>query len=521
MHRNRNMVWIYPLLMGLLIVALALAGCGLAAEEAPDQETAPGEEDGRTGILRVAAQPISQTDPALITSEAEVLVASHIYDYLVDIDAANEIRPRLATEWTISEDGRIYTFTLAEGVLFHDGTPLRPEDVVWTFDRLRDPELGLPTADLYGNIDTIQVTGERQVTFTLQEPNPFFLYDLSDNHALILQEGAEDAATRMNGTGPFVVVDYRPEDRMLLQANDAYFMPDQPQVAELEIIFFADDAAAADALRGGQVDLRMNLSVADYEALRAQPDLVPVEVPTNRFTVIRIRTDRAPGDDERVVRALRLATDRQALFDLALQGYGSVGRDSPIGPLYEEYYAEDLPLSERDPEAARDLLAEAGYPDGLDMILYFPNILNNSDVASVIQSQWAEAGINVQLQAEPESIYYGEGRWLDVDLGITGWGHRPYPQFYLDVMLRCDAVWNEAHFCDQEFDRLADIAGSTPDEAERIEAYAEIQRLLIDRGPLIIPFFFPQLAVHSDAMEGFELNAFSGRTNLSIVSMNR
>jgi peptide/nickel transport system substrate-binding protein len=91
----------------------------------------------------------------------------------------------------------------------------------------------------------------------------------------------------------------------------------------------------------------------------------------------------------------------------------------------------------------------------------------------------------------------------------------------MDVMLRCNAIWNEAHFCDEEFDRLADVAGSSLDEAERAEAYAEIQRILIERGPLIIPFFFPQLAVHSDVVEGIEIKAFSGRSDLRPASVNR
>src|SRR5690606_30106080 len=125
---------------------------------------------------------------AFASSDAELAVINSVYDYLVDIDADNELVPRLASGWEVSDDGLTFTFTLAEGVSFHDGSPLRPADVVWTFDRLRDPALGLPTSDLYANIESVSASGENQVTCVLTRTNPFCLYGLSDNHAVVLQE---------------------------------------------------------------------------------------------------------------------------------------------------------------------------------------------------------------------------------------------------------------------------------------------------------------------------------------------
>jgi peptide/nickel transport system substrate-binding protein len=464
-------------------------------------------------------QPMVQTDPAFISSDSEVLVANHVYDYLVDIDPDSNIIPRLATDWSISDDGLTYVFTLAEGVAFHDGSPLTADDVAWTFNRLRDPDLELPTASLYENITDVQATGTLEVTFTLANPNPFFLFDLSDNHALVLKAGTDDADTNFNGTGPFKVVNYSPEDRIEMEANPDYFIPGQPRLAGLEVIFFNDEAASVDALRSGQVDLVMRMSTDLFLSLQGEPGIVTVDIPTNGFDLVRLRSDRAPGNNPLVIEALKLATDRWAIFQVVQQGFGAVGRDSPIGPLYDAFYTEETTIPARNPQAARDLLTDAGYPNGLELDLHVPDTGGRPNLAVVLKEQWAEAGVQVNVLVEPESVYYGDDGWLEVDLGITGWGSRPYPQFYLDVMLKCDAIWNESHFCDAEFDQLATTAGTSLDEQERIDTYHEIQRLLIERGPVIIPYYFAQFGAISDQFDGFELKAFAGRTDFREVSI--
>lgn len=469
------------------------------------------------GTLRVGMEIPVQLDPAFASSDSEIAILNAVYDYLVDVDHENRIRPRLATRWAVSGDGLTYTFALAPNVTFQDGSLLTADDVVWTFDRLRDPSLELPTADLYSNIESITATGDLEVTFKLKETNPFFLFDLSDNHALVLKAGTTDADTNFNGTGPFRVVDYSPENRMELVANEDYFISGKPGVAELEFVFFSDQAASVDALRGGQVDLVMRMPTPLFLTLQDEPGLRTVNVATNGFDLVRLRSDRAPGDDPRVIQALKLATDRQAIFETVSLGLGAVGRDSPIGPLFAAYYTEETPIPPRDPEAARALLAEAGYPDGLQMDLHVPDSGDRPDLAVVLKEQWAEAGVDVNVIVEPESVYYGENGWLEVDLGITGWGSRPIPQFYLDVMLETGAQWNESHFSDSEFDQLAELAGTTLDEEERVDAYHEIQRILIERGPVIIPYFFAQLGAINENFDGFQMKAFAGRTDLALI----
>jgi peptide/nickel transport system substrate-binding protein len=489
----------------LLTLVLLLVACGGGA--------------AREGILRVAMQPVVNIDPIAISSDSEVLVANHVYDYLVDVDHLSNPVPRLASSWEISDDGKTYVFTLAEAAKWHDGDDLSAEDVVWTFDLLRNTE-GTPTADLYANIAGIEASGDMEVTFTLQNPNPFFLFDLSDNHALVLKAGTSDADSSFNGTGPFVVTNYSPEDRIEMEANADYFLEDQPSLAGLEIIFFNDEATSVRALKDGQIDLAMRMSTALFEDLKGEEGITTIDIPTNGFDLVRLRSDRAPGNDPRVIQALKLATDRQAILDVVQQGYGAVGNDSPIGPLYDSYHDSSATPPARDVDAARALLADAGYDAGspLEMVLHTPDTGGRPDLATVLKNQWEEAGAVIEISVEPESVYYGEDGWLEVDLGITGWGSRPYPQFYLDVMLVSGAKWNEAHFADDEFDALAATAGSTLDEAERTQAYADIQALLIERGPVIIPYYFAQFGAINDQFTGLNLKAFAGRTDFRNIT---
>jgi peptide/nickel transport system substrate-binding protein len=262
----------------------------------------------------------------------------------------------------------------------------------------------------------------------------------------------------------------------------------------------------------------MALGTDLYSSLKNETTVNRLETPTNQFDLVRLRADRKPGSDPRVMQALKLATDRDAIYKLVMQGYGRIGRDSPIGPLYTQYYSEDTPLPKRDVQAAKKLLADAGYASGLKLDLHTPDTGNRPNLAVVLKQQWAEAGVDVNVVVEPESVYYGDNGWLAVDLGITGWGSRPYPQFYFNVMLACGAKWNEAHYCNKDLDKQIQIAGTSLDEQQRVAAYHEIQRMLIESGPVIIPYFYTQLAAISTKFQGFELKAFSGRSDFRPVS---
>lgn len=497
---------------GALVVS-----CGPAAtptEEATDATTAPegeGGGDAATATLLIGwSGAPSQLDPINASADVEIAFLNAVYDYLIDTNADNELVPRLATDWTVSDDGTVYTLTLAEGVTFHNGDAFSSADVIWTLNRLSAEDA--PTADLFSTVTSIEADGDNAVTITLSEPNPDFLFNLSDNRALILQENAEDIGNTFNGTGPFRLQEYVVEDRAILEANEEYF-DGAPNVAGLEFVYFGDGEAAVNALRSGTIDGILRMDNATFLSLSEDDLYGAIDVATNGHDLVRLRADREPGDDPRVRLAFKHATNRQAVFERTQFGFGALGRDTPIGPLYSRFYTEEFPLPEHDPERARELLAEAGYEDGLEMTLFVPNAPGRPDLAQVLASQWAEAGINVTIEVQEEAVYYGDNGWLEVDLGITPWGSRPIPQFYLDVAYETGAVWNEAHYSNEELDALIAEARTTVDVDERAAIYEEIQRILIEDGPVIIPYFFAQFGVFAENVDGVAVHPFAGRTN--------
>jgi len=487
-------------------VAAAIGTVGF--DLAPDQ-AAKLVARRQDGILRVAWGTPAVLDPATASADSEIAFLNAVYDYLIDTDAQSVLTPRLAESWAVSDDGLQYTLKIREGVSFHDGSPLTVDDVIWTFERLKGEG---PTADLFAPVSAIEAGDDNSVVFTLEATNPDFLYNLTDNHAVILQANAANIGAEFNGTGPFKLSEYLPGDRAVFTTNADYWGV-VPALTGLEFIYFEDPQAAISALQGGTVDVALRMDNATFFDLASQGNFTATDIPTAGHDLARLRSDRAPGDNPLVQQAFKLATDRQAIYERIQLGFGAVGKDNPISPIYGEYYDADLALPARDPDAAKALLAEAGYPDGLDLTFYVPNSGDRPALAQALAAQWEEAGIRVEIELQDEATYYADSGWLEVDLGITGWGSRPVPQFYFDFYVQSTAVWNEAHFNDAEVDALIVTARTSLDQAERIQAYKDLQRILAERGPWIISYFFGQFMVHDAAVSGISVHPFAGRTN--------
>lgn len=508
-------------LLALMIVAsMLLSACGNptpaattppeqpAATKAPAATDKPAEPVATEapavnakygGTLRHATQPPTNLDPAFLGSVPDDEVARQWHDFLVFIGENNEPDPArgVAEKWEFSADGLTWTFTLRKGVKFHDGKEMTSKDVKFTFDRLRDEKIGAATVALYKNVVSIEATDDYTVVFKLTNPNPDFLKDLGDYHALIMDSAGTDFATQWNGTGPFILEKYSPEDRIAFKRNPNYWLKDAdgnqlPYVDGMEFIFIADSTAQVEALRGGQIDYLIYLPSENVATLKDE-NITVYQSPSNTSYVLHMRSDRKPASDNKVRQALKLATDTEAILQGAFQGLGTAGGGTPFGPIYGKFYLDE-PTPARDVEKAKALLAEAGYASGLKIEITCQDRAPVPAICTIWKEQLAEAGVTVDIKLVPTDVYYGaDNLWLEADFAITDWGSRPYPQPYLDLAYTCKAQWNESHWCDKELDDLAALTAKEMDPAKRADQYKQIQKIFKDRGPIILAFFLDNL----------------------------
>ncbi|MCE2471746.1 MAG: ABC transporter substrate-binding protein [Anaerolineae bacterium] len=462
-----------------------------------------------SGTLRLAWLTPATLDPRSASGDSEIAIFNAVYDYLIETDAASNLVPRLASSWELSDDGLVYSLQLRDDATWHDGSPVSVDDVLWTIEWHQEAESTLASLISAGSFEA---AGDNQITITLSEPNPDFLYNLTDNKFVVLKSGAEDIGVAFNGSGPFVLEEIIPGDRAIMSANENYWRG-APSIDRLEFIFFDDQQAGIAAVQGGTADGIMRLDNSSFLGFSGDANFHTADIPTSGHHLTRLRADRAPGNDPLVQKAFKLATDRDAIWERVQLGFGAVGKDSPIGPAFGQYFLADAEAPPRDPEAAAALLAEAGYPDGLDMILYAPNSGNFPDLTQALASQWEEAGIRIEIQLEAENTYWNE-LWDQVDLGTTGWGPRPVPQLYLDLAYHSEGPWNESHYSNARLDELIELARTSLDQDERTATYKEIQQIFLDEGPIVVPYFFAQFMVLASNISGVELQPFAGRTNL-------
>jgi peptide/nickel transport system substrate-binding protein len=489
------------------------------------------------GLLRVGMEVPVVLDPAQGSNDPEVALNVAIYDRLVDIGTDASINLNLASGWNVSDDGLIYTFSLVEGVTFQDGSSFTAADVVFTFNRLK--EVGSAATRLLGDFE-VAADGDNTVVFTIGQPNADFLYGIGSQFSSILKDGTtepnvivegDNPYANFNGTGPFVLqsLDANAGGRAVLVRNANYWKAGEPALDQLEFVYFSGDIVTQlDALNSGEVDLVFKVPLNQVTDGVAD-GLTVIEATTGQHAAIRLRADIEPGNNPLVREAFKYATNRDELNDLLLDGRGTVGNNDPIGPAYGAFYDSTLENQAYDAARSCELLAEAGYPDGLNLTLYAPIVFEYADLAVVLQNQWEAGCINVEVETVEPGLYYDTSNavnYCDVPLGITGWGHRATPQLFLlqgyvtsAIDEGCINGYNDAHFSDAELDDLVAQAGVTADQMARAEIYHQIAAIFRDRGSVIVPYFAPLIGVVRASVQNLNLDPFPGLTDYRLVSV--
>lgn len=407
---------------------------------------------------------------------------------LVDSDAEGVLQPRLATAWTPTESGKVWTVELRPGVTFHDGQPMTADDVVATFHRLVDPETGSAAVATFDFLtkEGITKSGDLTVVFTLTRAVVDFPAYLNSYHAVILPATwPGNFAENPIGTGTFMLEEYVPQQRVRFVKNPNYWLAGAPYLDAVEAIILSPENAIT-ALQGGSIEM-INTNPAAAPLFQDNPDIQAPTTLGSGHDGIFMRVDQEPFSDKRVRQAMALCINRPDMITAVWQGFGQLGNDHVIAPVFPLHTPTEQ--REQNYDAAKALLAEAGYPDGFSATL-----TTSSDttplptMAAVVQQMLKPAGIEIEINAVPSSVYFNTD-WLETPLNITNWGGRATASQYLTTAYVTGSVWNASHWSNPAFDELVTQLDAELDFEARKALALQIQEIMTDEVPAIIPFF--------------------------------
>ena len=475
-------------------------------------EEEPVVEDSKVGGVLIAAYQTDPVgfDPAVMGSMSSYLIVEQVYDTLVEYDENMAIVPSLAESWEVSDDNLEVTFNLVQGVKFHDGQELTSEDVKFTFDRIKDPDTGSLRIGVFENLDSVDVIDTYTVKFVFNtEMGPFFAH-LASAAQSIVRAGStvDELQTEMNGTGPFTMTSYEPKNKIILEKNENFWMEGLPYLDGVEIRLIGDETAATNAFLTHEVDFLQFVATKDMGMLEALDGAVATPLTTScQWNYTGINTTREPFTDPKVRYAMALAKDRGALIDTVYFGYGTpvTGDFTPEwtgGNSGRDYFSLGA-----DVEKAKELLAEAGYPEGFKTTMKVsPQYPWHLAAAEMYQADLAKIGIDVELITMEWGAFIDDvfGN-QDFDLQHIGWGG-PFvdPDEFLYPEFHSGEGWNNQGFDDPEVDRLLELGRNTLDPEKRKEIYYEVQKLIAEGAPVVAGVNVPFLQIHWDNVNDFD-----------------
>ena len=495
--------------LGLAVLMLALVASPLVAggraETAVDRDT-----------LRIAigAEPES-LDPVKMTSAPAATVGEHVVERLIYMEEDGTLTPMLATSWEANADSTVWTFQIRQGVTFHDGAPLNAEAVRQNLARFVDPDVGAAYAFLLGSVQDIQATGEYTLQLRLAQPFAPILSHLSHSFIGIVSPNQirdlppEGTFENPIGTGPYVMERWNRGDSIRLSVNEDYW-GSTPQIPNLVFNFIPEESARIVALETGEADAIMAVPPQDVARLEADPDIDVVFQTSVRTIYISFNNVREPFTDVRVRRALNYAVDKQAIVDSIFEGSGFVA-DAPIPDAV--FGHTSVGPYQYDPARARELLAEAGYPDGFSMTLHHPTGRYPLDatVAQAVQSMLADVGVDARLETREWSSYLQftaqPPEQAEYDMFMLGWGTVTLDADYGLYALLHTRQWNpngnnRGFYSNERVDELLDQARVETNPNQRAPMYHEAVQLIWEDAPWIFLYNAAQINAVRTNVEG-------------------
>jgi peptide/nickel transport system substrate-binding protein len=483
----------------------------------PFAPPAQASELPKGGIIKIAMRVPKIDNPPVFSWSYDANIVRQVCGYLTRTGADGVTRPHLASKWEASEDLKTWTLTMNPTAKWHNGKPFTSEDAAWNIKHCLDPKVGSSIVEIdtgtkddkgkpvmmseLWDANAIDARDPGKLVLNLKEAQvavpehfyhyPFLMLDPAENGKF--QPGS-------NGTESFQLTEYEIGRKAILKRREG----SPARVDEIHFIDLGDNpASVAAALASKQVHGIYEGNIDQLSIYNAMEHVDIHEVLTAQTAVARMRLDQKPFDNQAVRKAMRLAVDPDKTLQIAYKGVGKAAEHHHVCPLHPDY--KELAPFKRDPEAARKLLAENGFPDGIEVeINCKPDPSWEQTAVEAMVEQWKEAGIDVKVNVLPSAKFWEV--WDKVPFGFTHWTHRPLGFMVLALGYRTGVPWNESGYSNPQFDALLTQAEGTLDIDARREILGQLEEIMQEDGPIVQPLWRSVFAAYDKRVKGFQIH---------------
>ncbi|MFT4232139.1 MAG: ABC transporter substrate-binding protein [Leucobacter sp.] len=494
---------------GAIGTAALLAGC---ATNTGSSSTGGGSKGGQLRLGINGGTIGTVFDPHTANDELHNFVAVSMYENVTQINGKFELENLLAEEITPNADGTEWTLRLREGLEFHHGKTVTAEDVIFSYNRILDPNTGALAAGLLAPIAEMTAMDDRTVRFKMSKPHGWLDLALGDGSIQGIVPTDFDVEHPVS-TGPWEFVSHDPGKNSVWKRFENYH-GDAAKADELVLQVLIDNDARVNALVSGQVDAITGVPGNQVERLKSGDGTDIVSRESGQFQLFRVRTDEGPFADKRVRQALRMSLDRERINEVAYGGQGLVGSD--LYGRFDPAYDDSL-VREQDIEGAKKLIAEAGAEGTKAVLATWPGF---AEAAQIIVANAKEVGLDIAFEEKDEATYFGS--YMEWDFGVDSYGALSQ----ITMAAQTDAAGamnNGTHFSNADYDALFEQASAAMSAEERTPFLQQMQKIQFEEGGNIIPVFRNTLMGVSDKTSGWaeeDKNGMSVWRGLNQVSVS-